>query len=112
MLVLSRKKGESIVLQDQIEITILEVNADTVKIGIKAPRDVEVLRKELYTMIEETNRASAAPSTDIQALKERLKNIKKITISYKPLTRIFPIYLIVPVKGGRPRTGITTRMWD
>ena len=45
MLVLSRKKGESIVLQDNIEIIDLEVNADTIKLGIKAPRDVELFAK-------------------------------------------------------------------
>jgi carbon storage regulator len=77
MLVLSRKKGESIILQDNIEITILEVDADTVKIGINAPRDVEILRKELYTSVKETNREAAAPVSNLQALQDELKKIKK-----------------------------------
>ncbi len=77
MLVLSRKKGESIIIQDNIEIIVLEVNADTIKLGFNAPRDVEILRKEIHTMIEQTNRESAAPSMDIQGLKEQLKKIQK-----------------------------------
>jgi len=77
MLVLSRKKGESIVLQDHIEITILEVNADTVKIGIQAPRDVDIVRKEIYVSVQETNVASADPSTNLQALRDRIKKMKK-----------------------------------
>ncbi|XEC95377.1 carbon storage regulator CsrA [Paenibacillus tarimensis] len=77
MLVLSRKKGESIIIQDDIEITILEVNADTVKIGINAPKEVEVLRKELYSMVRETNLEAAAPLTDLKALQDKLKNNKK-----------------------------------
>jgi carbon storage regulator len=77
MLVLSRKKGESIILQDNIEITILEVDADTVKIGINAPRDVEILRKELYTSVKETNREAAAPVSNLQALQDELKKNQK-----------------------------------
>ena len=77
MLVLSRKKGESIIIQDNIEIIILEVNADTIKLGFNAPRDVEILRKEIHAMIKQTNRESAAPSMDIQGLKEQLKKIQK-----------------------------------
>ncbi|MBW7454274.1 carbon storage regulator CsrA [Paenibacillus sepulcri] len=73
MLVLSRKKGESIIIQDDIEITILEVNADTIKLGFNAPRDVEILRKEIYTMIAQTNKESAAHGMDIQVLKDKMK---------------------------------------
>jgi len=76
MLVLSRKKGESIILQDNIEITILEVNADTIKIGIQAPKEVDIVRKEIYLSVQETNRASADPSTNLQALRDRIKKMK------------------------------------
>ncbi|AZN38523.1 carbon storage regulator CsrA [Paenibacillus albus] len=76
MLVLSRKKGESVIIQDNIEITILEVNAETVKIGFKAPRDIEILRKEVYAMIEQTNKESAIQNVNIQALKDRINNKK------------------------------------
>ncbi|UVI29893.1 carbon storage regulator CsrA [Paenibacillus spongiae] len=77
MLVLSRKKGESVILQDNIEITILEVTADTVKIGINAPKDIEILRKEIYTMVKETNRESAASITGLEQLQNQFKQIKK-----------------------------------
>jgi len=56
MLVLSRKKGESIVIQDQIELTILSVDGDTVKVGISAPKHVDIFRKEVYLSIQEANR--------------------------------------------------------
>ncbi|MNC73597.1 hypothetical protein D3C75_1248250 [compost metagenome] len=58
MLVLSRRKGESIVIQDNIEITVLGIEGDNVRIGIKAPRQVDVFRKEIYLSIQELNRES------------------------------------------------------
>ncbi|MDF9840139.1 MULTISPECIES: carbon storage regulator CsrA [unclassified Paenibacillus] len=76
MLVLSRKKGESIVIQDQIEITILSVDGDTVKVGISAPKHVDIFRKEVYLSIQETNRESAAPQqSDLNALIHRLRGL-------------------------------------
>jgi len=77
MLVLSRKKGESVILQDHIEITILEVSGDTVKIGINAPKDVEILRKELYVSVKESNRESAGLLASLQGLQAKLKNNQK-----------------------------------
>ncbi|MEK3750263.1 carbon storage regulator CsrA [Paenibacillus sp. FSL E2-8871] len=74
MLVLSRKKGESIVIQDQIELTVLSVEGDTVKIGIAAPKHVDIFRKEVYLSIQEANRESAAPlQSDLNALIHRLR---------------------------------------
>lgn len=61
MLVLSRKKGETIVIQDHIELTVLGVEGETVRLGIKAPREVDIFRKEVYVSIQEANRASVAP---------------------------------------------------
>jgi carbon storage regulator len=77
MLVLSRKKGESIILQDNIEITILEVNGDTIKIGIQAPKEVDIVRKEIYVSVQETNRESADAGSNLQALRDRMNNLKK-----------------------------------
>ncbi|CAM4275332.1 carbon storage regulator CsrA [Paenibacillus tarimensis] len=77
MLVLSRKKGETIVIQDEIEVTILDVTSDTVKIGIKAPRHVEILRKEIHQQVQETNRESAAPTMDLTELQGFIKKAKK-----------------------------------
>lgn len=59
MLVLSRKKGESIIINDNIELTVLSVEGDTVKIGISAPRNVDIYRKEIYEIIEQSNRDAA-----------------------------------------------------
>ncbi|MEC0133021.1 MULTISPECIES: carbon storage regulator CsrA [Paenibacillus] len=74
MLVLSRKKGESIIIQDQIELTILSVEGDTVRVGISAPKHVDIFRKEIYLSIQEANRESAAPvQSDLNALMDRLR---------------------------------------
>jgi len=59
MLVLTRKKEQSIVINDNIEITILDVQGDQVRIGIKAPRSVSIHRKEIYLEIQEENRKAA-----------------------------------------------------
>jgi carbon storage regulator len=64
MLALSRKKGESIVVNNNVEITILEVKGDQVKIGITAPREVSIYRKEVYMQIQESNQESANISAD------------------------------------------------
>ncbi|WP_342437424.1 carbon storage regulator CsrA [Paenibacillus sp. FSL L8-0436] len=74
MLVLSRKKGESIVIQDHIELTVLSVEGDTVKIGISAPKHVDIFRKEVYLSIQEANRESVAPQqSDLHALIHKLR---------------------------------------
>ncbi|CAH1209580.1 Translational regulator CsrA [Paenibacillus auburnensis] len=79
MLVLSRKKGESIVIQDQIELTILSVEGDTVKVGISAPKHVDIFRKEVYLSIQESNRESVAPQqADLNALIHRLRGSNSV----------------------------------
>ncbi|NCC62685.1 MAG: carbon storage regulator [Verrucomicrobiae bacterium] len=55
MLVLSRKPGEAIRIGDDIEISIVEVRGDTVRIGINAPRTILVYRREIYEQIREEN---------------------------------------------------------
>ena len=56
MLALSRKKNEAIVINNNIEVAILEVKGDQVKIGITAPREVPVYRKEVYMQIQNANK--------------------------------------------------------
>ena len=71
MLALSRKEGESIVIGNNIEITILEVKGDEVKLGIAAPKSIPIYRKEIYTQIQEANRETVA-TLDIESLKKLL----------------------------------------
>ena len=53
MLALTRKKGESNVINNNIEISVLEIRGDQIKIGISAPKDVPIYRKEVYLQIQE-----------------------------------------------------------
>lgn len=72
------EKRESIVIQDQIELTILSVDGDTVKVGISAPKHVDIFRKEVYLSIQEANRESVAPQqSDLNALIHRLRGVNK-----------------------------------
>lgn len=71
MLALSRKKNEAIIINNNIEITILEVKGDQVKIGINAPKEVPVYRKEVYLQIQEANRESVSVE-GMEALKNLL----------------------------------------
>ncbi len=70
MLALSRKKNEAIVINNNIEITILEVKGDQVKIGVSAPKEVPVYRKEVYAQIQEANQAAV----NVEGM-EALKNL-------------------------------------
>ncbi len=63
MLALSRKKNEAIVVNNNVEITVLEIKGDQVKLGITAPREIPVYRKEVYVQIQEANKE--AMSADI-----------------------------------------------
>jgi carbon storage regulator (csrA) len=71
MLIITRKKGESLMIGDDIEIVISKIEDGSVKIGIKAPRDVQVLRKELYEEVEKENMEA------VQVDMNMLKNIKR-----------------------------------
>ncbi|PMC36631.1 carbon storage regulator [Bacillus sp. UMB0899] len=65
MLVLTRKTNESIKIGEDIEITILSINGDQIKLGINAPRDVEIHRKEIYLSIQESNSEAASISPNV-----------------------------------------------
>ncbi len=67
MLALSRKKDEAIIINDNIEIKIIDVKGDQVKIGITAPKSIPIYRKEVYVQIQEANKEAAA-SVDADAL--------------------------------------------
>ena len=68
MLALSRKKNEAIIINNDIEITVLEVKGDQVKIGISAPKEVPIYSKDVYLQIQEANRASV-DADGMEALK-------------------------------------------
>lgn len=67
MLVLSRRAGESVVIGHDVTITVLEVRGDLVRVGIDAPRSVQVHREEVYKELQEANRVAAAASEDAVA---------------------------------------------
>ena len=74
MLVLTRKKDESIIIGDDIEIVISEISEDKVKIAIKAPKNVKIFRKELIKAVEDENVKSVEISGfDISKLGEAIK---------------------------------------
>ncbi len=69
MLALSRKKGEALVINNNIEITVLEVKGEQVKLGITAPKEVPVYRKEVYVQIQESTKEAVATAS-LDALKQ------------------------------------------
>jgi len=73
MLVLTRKKGQSIMLGDGIEISVVEVNGDAVRIGIKAPKELTIYRREIYEAIQEENIRASRAALEMAG---KLKNIR------------------------------------
>ena len=72
MLALSRKKDEAIIINDDIEITIIEIKGDQVKLGISAPKSVPIYRKEVYAQRLDSNK-EAASSVDVKSLNQLFK---------------------------------------
>ena len=64
MLVLTRRSGESVMIGDQVVVTVVEVRGDVVRLGIEAPREVRVHREEVYRAVGEANAAAARASDD------------------------------------------------
>ncbi|MGI6084076.1 MAG: carbon storage regulator CsrA [Acetivibrionales bacterium] len=74
MLVLTRKKGQSLMIGHDIEVSIIDIQGDQVRIGIDAPRSVTIHRKEIYDEIKKENlSAVAGKDTNIQLLNEKFK---------------------------------------
>lgn len=71
LLVITRKKGESLLIGDDVEITVVKVDEGCVKLSISAPKNVTILRKELYKEIKEENKLAALGDSNI------LKELKK-----------------------------------
>ncbi len=71
MLVIGRKKGESILIGDEVEITVIKIEDSTVKLAINAPRSITILRKELYKEVQDENKNAVI--IDISLLKNMNK---------------------------------------
>lgn len=70
MLALARKINETIVINNNIEVTILEIKGDQVKIGINAPKSVPIYRKEIFLQIQEANKEAAQNVTSPDVLSD------------------------------------------
>jgi carbon storage regulator len=64
MLVLTRRSGESVMIGDDVVVTVLEVRGDVVRLGIGAPRDIQVHREEVYRELQAANQEAASPTDD------------------------------------------------
>ncbi|MBR1907902.1 carbon storage regulator CsrA [bacterium] len=90
MLILSRKNGQKIIINDNIEITILESKNDNCKIAIEAPKDVKVYREEVYKQIKSSNQMSTDSLTDLSQLADLMPKTndepkkKTVIIKKKP----------------------------
>ena len=69
MLALSRKKNEAIVINNNIEITVLDIRGDQIKLGISAPKEIPIYRKEVYIQIQNENKEA----TDVSGIDELKK---------------------------------------
>jgi len=77
MLVLTRKVDESIMIGDMVEVKVLGIDGSSIKLGIQAPREVPVHRKEVYEEIRKENlSATQAPPLDLEGLKGLLKKAR------------------------------------
>ena len=73
MLVLTRRAGESVMIGNDVIITVLEARGDVIRLGIQAPRDVQVHREEVYRELQAANREAASPTEDaVQAVTKLL----------------------------------------
>lgn len=73
MLILTRKTGQSIVIGDEIEIFIAFVDGDQVKVGVTAPSDIKIFRKELLEAIQQSNREAIVSVPNVESLKKAVQ---------------------------------------
>ena len=73
MLILTRKKDESIIIDDRIEVKVIGIEEGKVKLGISAPKDVTIHRKEIYLEIQQENKQAAMTNVDLQDLSKIFK---------------------------------------
>ena len=68
MLVLTRRANQSIMIGHEIVVTVLEVRGDQVRLGIKAPRSIDVHREEIFAQLQQANRDAVRPTPDVDDL--------------------------------------------
>lgn len=79
MLALSRKLGESIVIDENIEITVLSISENQIKLGIDAPKHISIHRKEIFLQIQEENKAASTQTVNKDVLSQMMKMKKSDT---------------------------------
>jgi carbon storage regulator len=77
MLVLTRKLGESIWINDDVRIVIQNIRGNQVRVGIAAPKEMVVHREEIYQRIHRENREAKAAETELQAVREAYQSLKQ-----------------------------------
>ena len=77
MLILQRKKNESVIIGENIEVTVLEIGMDWIKLAFNAPKDVSILRKELIEAAKVNREAAKADSGALDAVKKMMKKEEK-----------------------------------
>jgi carbon storage regulator len=73
MLVLTRKLGESIAIDDHIKITVVQIKGKQVRLGIQAPKETKIHREEVYSAIQDQNKEAGATPTDLDQMSKILK---------------------------------------
>jgi carbon storage regulator len=95
VLVLTRRAGESIVIGDEVRVVVLDVRGDTVRLGIDAPRSVQVHRAEVYAEVQAANAAAATSSDDLGSVADRLARMARAGTPRRPRPK---------PRGGTPAT--------
>jgi carbon storage regulator len=73
MLVLTRKLGETIAIDDHIKITVVQIKGKQVRLGIQAPKETKIHREEVYTSIQDQNKVAGTAPADLNAVSQALK---------------------------------------
>jgi carbon storage regulator len=79
MLILSRRPGESLTIGDNITVTVVSINGNQIRLGIDAPRDVRVLRDEIYKAIRDENKAAASTHDQNRRMADAFKRLRQGT---------------------------------
>ncbi len=78
MLILTRRVGQTVTIGDDVEITVIQISGDQVRLGINAPRQVKVYRKEVLDQIALENAAAAASAADLEEVESALRGPEKV----------------------------------